>query len=258
MPVSFVDVEAYALSIAVSTSWAFLRTQHGGRPKHLDALRVVLQRHSIPKKNYVLHPLSLAHAVRDVLPQRDAVLRKLETRLREPAVDPLNLFRDPCGIPSACLERVHRDLKCLISKSVFKRPEQLVDWLVSQSYCSTLVHVHDVIMGLVELGALVVDNDRTVWYIDAMADWKGDVALFLPYLKPWLLECPPSPSDIPIAHMRVSRSLKSTPSSFRELRGRKEGRKERRTERCRQVQSQVRSRSRSLRHYPVAMQTGVS
>jgi len=209
MPASLAEIEAFALSIAVSTSWAFIRTQHGGRPKHVDTLRAVLERHSIPKKNYVLHPASLARALGDVIPDNHAIVSTLEARLRLPSIDPLNLFKDPCMVPLTSLERVRRDFVRIVSNETFRKRDQLLDWLVSQSYCSVLVDVDAVIGGLVELGALVIDQDSTVWYIDgfddAMGDYKGDVALFLPYMQPWLLECPPSPSDIPIAHIRPSR-----------------------------------------------------
>eukprot|EP00746_Dinoflagellata_sp_MGD_P161836 gnl/MRDRNA2_/MRDRNA2_89123_c0_seq1.p1 gnl/MRDRNA2_/MRDRNA2_89123_c0~~gnl/MRDRNA2_/MRDRNA2_89123_c0_seq1.p1 ORF type:complete len:277 (+),score=44.70 gnl/MRDRNA2_/MRDRNA2_89123_c0_seq1:59-832(+) len=231
MPATFADVEAYVQSIAISTCWAFLRTQHGGRPKTVDALRRVLQRHSIPRKNFVLHPVSLAHAVGDMLPQKDAILRKLEARLRAPALDPLNLFSDPFVVPQVCIERVRRDLSPLVSKGTIKKPEQFLDWLVSQAYCSRLVEVDTVVMGLIELGALIVDDNGVVWYIDAMADWNGDVAVFLPYLQPWLLECPPSPSDIPIAHIKPCRSLRPSQSTFRVSRRQKENRIKRHTQR---------------------------
>jgi hypothetical protein len=216
MPASLDEVEAYALTVAVSTSWAFIRTQHGSRPKHIDTLRTVLERHSIPKKFFVLHPASLAHALGDMLPEKDAILKLLDARLRVPSIDPLNIFADPGSIPASTLERVHRDLARLVSKQTFTKPEGILQWLLSQSYCHMRIDVDAVIGGLEDLGALIIDMNNVVWYVDAMVDFKGDVALFLPYLQPWLLECLPSIHDIPIAHIRpAGQSMQRLSRDFR-------------------------------------------
>lgn len=91
MPASLAEIEAFALSIAVSTSWAYIRTQHGGRPKHVDTLRAVLERHSIPKKNYVLHPASLARASGENKPQTEGVWGEAVRTIPSPVAKSIKL-----------------------------------------------------------------------------------------------------------------------------------------------------------------------
>jgi len=166
-----------------------LRGEKGGRPKNESGLRTVLQLRAIPKRLYAVHPVKLAQALGDELPNGREVVCRLEADLRSPAGDPLKLFKLPCDVPAEVLQRTRQALRLLVAKTPLPVSE-LTLWLISQAYCSSGVDVAGVVGGLTEAGAVRVGEDGCVEYVALGEEARADALGRLPYSRPWPLEKP--------------------------------------------------------------------